>query len=122
MSILTIIPILLTLGSQPDCDGFGICIVEHLTAPAAEECKKYENCIRAELDYVDEELILIVSEHKIGDKAFIKYFTKENFELEKPFTLSDDVCEALACPQGTIIPSGKYPINEENGKIVVRFK
>jgi len=60
-----------------------MCIIENLSPTSGEECDKYENCIRAEMDYADEELVLVVSESKIKDKAFIKYFTKENFELEK---------------------------------------
>jgi hypothetical protein len=94
-----------------------MCIIENLSPTSGEECDKYENCIRAEMDYADEELVLVVSESKIKDKAFIKYFTKENFEPEKDFAISDEVAEALKCPKGTILQKGKYPINEENGKI-----
>lgn len=122
MSILHIIPILLTLGTSPDCDGYGVCILESQTEERSAECQKYENCISAEMDYADRELVLIVSQHKIKDKAFIKYFTKQYFELDKDFLISDELATALDCPQGTIIPQGKYPINEENGKIVVRMK
>lgn len=122
MFIFNIISILLTLGTQPECDGYGMCIIENLTPTSAEECDKYENCIRADMDYAEEEIILIVSESKIKDKAFIKYFTKEHFDLDKDFAVTDEIAEALDCPKGTIIPKGKYPINEESGKIVVRFK
>lgn len=116
------IPILLTLGSQPECDGFGLCILEKQTEETLTECAKYENCIAADMVYEDEVLVLTVAEHKIKDKAYIKYFTKPNFDLEKDFTISDEIAEAIGCPQGTVIEKGKYPINEENGKIVVRFK
>jgi hypothetical protein len=121
MFILHIIPILLTLGAQPECDGFGICILEQVTEVTTTECLKYENCIRADLDYIADEFILTVSESKIKDKAYIKYFTKENFELEKDFTISDELAIALDCPKGSVLPKGKYPINEEHGKIIVRF-
>jgi len=83
---------------------------------------KYENCIQAEMDFVEKELVLIVSQSKIKDKAFIKYFTKENFELEKDFTLPHDITHELNCGANATILKGKYPINEENGKIVVRFR
>jgi len=83
---------------------------------------KYENCIQAEMDFVEKELVLIVSQSKIKDKAFIKYFTKENFELDKDYTLPSEIARELNCAENTTIPKGKYPINEENGKIVVRFK
>jgi hypothetical protein len=122
MSILQIIPILLTLGSQPDCDGYGICILEQQTEEAIKECSKYENCIGAEMDYEDNTIVLIVTEHKIKDKAFIKYFTKESFDLDKDYAITDEMAEAIGCPQGMIIEKGKYPINEDSGKIVVRFK
>jgi hypothetical protein len=122
MTLLTLIPILLTLGSQPDCDGYGICILEQQTEESIKECSKYENCIGAEMDYEDNTIVLIVTEHKIKDKAFIKYFTKEHFDLDKDYVISDEMAQAIGCPQGTIIEKGKYPINEESGKIVVRFK
>jgi hypothetical protein len=122
MTLLTLIPILLTLGSQPECDGFGMCILEQQTEAAIAECSKYENCIRADMDYEDKELILTVTEHKINDKAFIKYFTKEYFDLDKDFVINETMAEAIGCPPGTVIEKGKYPINEEGGKIVVRFK
>lgn len=122
MSILHIIPILLTLGSQPECDGYGLCILEPETEIAVAECIKYDNCIKAELDFKDDEIILIVAEKKINDKAYIKYFTKENFDLDKDFSISDELAAVLECPKGTVLSKGKYPINEENGKIVIRFK
>lgn len=122
MSLLHIIPILLTLGSQPDCDGFGMCIIERESEITISECMKYENCIQAEMDFVEKELILIVSQSKIKDKAFIKYFTKQNFELDKDYTLPQDIAQELNCGTNLTIPKGNYPINEENGKIVVRFK
>jgi hypothetical protein len=122
MSILHIFPILLTLGAQPECDGFGLCILEKQTEAAITECAKYENCILADMVYEDELLVLTVTEHKIKDKAYIKYFTKENFDLDKDFTISDEMAEAIGCPEGTVIKKGDYPINQEGGKIVVRFK
>jgi hypothetical protein len=63
MFLLNIISILLTLGSTPDCDGFGMCILEQRTEQAVETCMKYDNCIEAELDYQDRELLISVS-HK----------------------------------------------------------
>lgn len=120
--LLHIITILLTLGSPPECDGFGMCLIENHSETAQAECMKYENCIEATMDYTDKTLSLIVSQSKIKDKAFIKYFTKETFEVEKTYTLSEDVASSLGCPIGTFIPTGKYPISEENGKIVVRIK
>lgn len=122
MNLLNIISIFLTLGSAPDCDGFGMCIVEPQTEQTAENCLKYENCIQAEMEYLDRELILIVSQNKIKDKAFVKYFTKEYFELDKNYTLPSDIVNSLGCPEETTIEKGKYPINEEDGRIVVRFK
>jgi len=74
------------------------------------------------MDFEDNEIVLIVSQNKINDKAFIKYFTKEKFELDKHVEISDEVTALLDCPKNTTIPKGKYPINEENGKIVIRFK
>ena len=81
MLLFEIIPILLTLGAQPECDGFGMCILEKQTESSIENCLKYDNCIQAEMDYIENEIVLIVSQSKIKDKAFIKYFTKEYFEL-----------------------------------------
>ena len=83
MLLFEIIPILLTLGAQPECDGFGMCILEKQTESSIENCLKYDNCIQAEMDYISNEIVLIVSQSKIKDKAFIKYFTKENFELDQ---------------------------------------
>ena len=80
MILFNIIPILLTLGNAPECDGFGMCILEKQTETSIENCLKYDNCIQAEMDYIENEIVLIVSQSKIKDKAFIKYFTKENFE------------------------------------------
>lgn len=122
MTFFQIIPILLTLGSQPDCEGFGMCILEKQTETSIENCLKYDNCIQAEMEYEDQEIVLIVSQNKIKDKAFIKYFTKENFELDKDYSLPHDIIHELNCGANATIPKGKYPINEENGKIVVRFK
>lgn len=122
MQLLNIISIFLTLGTTPDCDGFGLCIVEPQTEANTENCLKYDNCIQAEMDYQDREVVLVVSQHKIKDKAFIKYFTKEYFELDKNYTLPNDIANSIGCPEGTTIEKGKYPINEENGKIVVRFR
>lgn len=122
MFIIHIIPILLTLGTQPECDGFGMCILEKQTESTVVECQKYDNCISADMDFEDRDIILIVSESKIKDKAFIKYFTKEYFDIDKDFLISEDMANALGCPIGTVIPKGKYPIHEENGKIVVRFR
>ena len=122
MTLLTFIPILLTLGAQPECDGFGMCILEKQTESSIENCLKYDNCIQAEMDYIDNEIVLIVSQSKIKDKAFIKYFTKEYFELDSDFAVPHDIVHELNSGANTIIPKGKYPINEENGKIVVRFK
>ena len=122
MLLFEIIPILLTLGAQPECDSFGMCILEKQTESSIENCLKYDNCIQAEMDYISNEIVLIVSQSKIKDKAFIKYFTKENFELDQSYTIPNDLAISIGCQENTIIPKGKYPINEENGKIVVRFK
>lgn len=119
---LHIIPILLTLGVRPDCDGFGICIIERETEQLRLECQKYENCIPAELDYKDQEIILTVSTNKIQDKAFVKFFTKTHFEIDLDVPILDDIALAIACPKGTVIVKGSYPIDEQNGKIILRFK
>jgi hypothetical protein len=122
MFLLTIISILLTLGSTPDCDGFGMCILEQRTEQAVETCMKYDNCIEAELAYQDRELLISVSHKKMKDNVYIKHFTTEHFRLDKDFTIPYDVADAIACPQELTIPAGKYPIYEEGGKIVVKIK
>jgi len=122
MISLNVIPILLTLGTQPDCEGHGMCILETESESTKNECLKKGNCIQAEMDYSENTIILIVSQSKINDHAFIKYFTKEYFELDRDFGVSGEVATRLGCPNGTLLPKGKYSINEEGGKIVVRFK
>jgi hypothetical protein len=56
-----LILILLTLGTQPECDGFGICEIEKMTEAKLEECSKFENCVLASLDYSESEFTLSVS-------------------------------------------------------------
>lgn len=122
MFLLDIISILLTLGTTPDCDGFGMCILEQKNEQALETCMKYDNCLEAELMYQDHEFIFSISHKKIKDNIYIKHFTTENFRLDKDFSIPIDVADAIACPQGMTIPAGKYPIYEEGGKIVVKIK
>lgn len=122
MTIPSIISILFTLGSQPDCEGYGLCTLEAVTEVSTESCQKTENCILADLDYVDHALVLTVSESKLKDKVFIRYFTKEYFELEKDFYIYNELADQLGAPANTIIPKGKYLISEDRGKIVVRFE
>jgi hypothetical protein len=122
MILFNIISILLTLGTSPDCDGFGMCILEQQTEQALETCMKYDNCLEAELGYQDQELYLYFSQKKMKDNIYIKHFTTENFRLDKDFTIPNDVADAIACPQGLTIPAGKYPIYEEGGKVVVKIR
>ncbi|MCE2962822.1 MAG: hypothetical protein ACK5UE_06510 [Chitinophagales bacterium] len=122
MILFNIISILLTLGTSPDCDGFGMCILEQQTEQALETCMKYDNCLEAELGYQDRELLISVSHKKMKDNIYIKHFTTENFRLDKDFTIPNNVAESIGCPQGLTIPAGKYPIYEEGGKIVVRIR
>ena len=122
MTFLSVIPILLTLGSHPECDGYGICEVERVVETKLADCDRFENCVLANLDYEDAELILSISQSKIKDKTFIKYFTKEHFEIDRDVIISYEIARELNLPAAILIPKGKYPINEEHGKIVVRFK
>jgi hypothetical protein len=122
MILFNIISILLTLGTTPDCDGFGMCILEQRTEQTLETCAKYDNCLEAELAYQDRELYISISHKKMKDNIYIKHFTTEHFRLDKDFTIPNDVADAIACPQGLTIPAGKYPIYEEGGKIVVKIK
>lgn len=122
MFLLNILSILLTLGTTPDCDGFGMCILEQRTEQTAENCLKYDNCLSAELSYTDRTLELYISPKNMKDNIYIKHFTTENFRLDKDFTIPNDVADAIACPQGLTIPAGKYPIYEEGGRIVVKIK
>jgi hypothetical protein len=122
MILFNIISILITLGTTPDCDGFGMCILEQRTEQTLETCFKYENCMEAELSYQDRELYLYFSQKKMKDNIYIKHFTTEHFRLDKNFSIPNDVADALDCPQGLTLPAGKYPIYEEGGKIVVRIR
>lgn len=122
MFLLNIISILLTLGTTPDCDGFGMCILEQKTEQALETCMKYDNCLEAELSYLDGELFISISHKKMKDNVYIKHFTTEHFRVDKDFSIPDDLAMASGSPQGITIAAGKYPLYEENGKIVVRIK
>jgi len=122
MFLLNIISILLTLGTTPDCDGFGMCILEQRTEQALETCMKYDNCLEAELAYQDRELLISISHKKMKDNIYIKHFTTEHFRVDKDFSLPDDLAAASGCPQGITIAAGKYPLFEENGKIVVKIR
>lgn len=122
MFLLNIISILLTLGTTPDCDGFGMCILEQRTDQALETCMKYYNCLEAELIYQDRELFISISHKKMKDNVYIKHFTTEHFRVDKDFSIPDDLAMASGSPQGITIAAGKYPLYEENGKIVVRIK
>lgn len=122
MNLFSIIPILLTLGTSPDCEGFGICTVDPPTEMAVDNCAKLDHCMMADLDYADGEFVLTISQSKLKDKVFIKYFTKEYFTLDKDFYIYNELAAELGAPANSVIPQGKYPISEEHGKIVVRFK
>lgn len=122
MKLFSLIPIILILGSAPDCEGFGFCQVQRESTEVLADCESNTHCVAAQLDYIDGELILVVSQNKISDKAFIKFFTKENFELEKDYALPYPIRTELGFLDQVIIKAGKYPILEEHGKIVVRFK
>jgi hypothetical protein len=63
-----------------------------------------------------------VSQSKIKDKTFVKYFTKEYFDLDKDFIVPYELAKDFNFESAIVIPKGKYAINEEDGKIVVRFK
>ena len=56
------------------------------------------------------------------DNIYIKHFTTEYFRVDKDFSIPGDVASASGCPQGIITPAGKYPLYEENGKIVVKMR
>lgn len=122
MILFNIISILLTLGTTPDCDGFGMCILEQKTVQTLETCMKYDNCLEAELTYQERELTLSVSQKKLKDNIYVKYFTTEHFRLDKDFSIPNDVADAIGCPQGLFLSAGKYPIYEEGGKIVVKIR
>jgi hypothetical protein len=122
MTLLNIISILLTLGTSPDCDGFGVCILEQQTETNKENCLKYDNCLQTEIGYDDKEISLLFSQKNMKDAIYIKHFTTEYFRVDKDFTLPDDIASGVGCPQGTTIPAGKHPIYEEGGKIVVKIK
>ena len=121
MTLLNIISILLTLGSQPECEGFGICHAQLFEKSVAEECTQYENCIKASLAVEENKVVLIVSQKEIQDASFVRYFTKEHFVLAKDYTLPEELCTQLELKEGYTIPKGKYEISEEDGKILVRF-
>lgn len=122
MILFNIISILLTLGTSPDCDGFGMCILEQKTEQALETCIKYDNCLQAEVGYDDREISFFFSQKNMKDAIYIKHFTTENFRIDKDIALPEDINSAIGCPVGTVIPVGKYPIYEEGGKIVVKIK
>lgn len=122
MTLLNIISILLTLGTSPDCDGFGVCILEQQTEANKENCLKYDNCLQAEIDFEDREISLLFSQKNMKDAIYIKHFTTEHFRIDKDFALPDDITAAIGCQAGTAIPAGKYPIYEEGGKIVVKIR
>lgn len=116
MFLLNIISILLTLGTTPDCDGYGLCILEQQT-----EVNK-ENCLQAEISYTDSELSLVVAQKHMKDAVYIKQFTTEYFRIDKDISIPNDIADGIGLPQGRMIPPGKYPIYEEGGKVVVRIK
>jgi hypothetical protein len=121
MTLLHIISILLTLGSQPECEGFGICHTQLYEKSVAEECTQYENCIKASLAVDENQPLLVVSQKEIQDASFVRYFTKEHFVLAKDYTLPEELCTQLELKEGYTIIKGKYEILEEDGKILVRF-
>jgi hypothetical protein len=122
MILFNIISILLTLGTSPDCDGFGMCILEQQTEQTLETCSKYDNCLQAEISYEDKEISFIISHKHMKDAVYIKQFTTEHFRVDKAVAIPDDIATSIGCPAGTIIPAGKYPVYEEGGKVVVKIK
>lgn len=122
MFLLNIISILLTLGITPDCDGYGLCILEQQTEVNKENCLKFDNCLQAEISYTDSELSLVVAQKHMKDAVYIKHFTTEHFRIDKEIAIPSDIADGIGLPQGTVIPPGKYPIYEEGGKVVVRIK
>jgi hypothetical protein len=95
MILFNIISILLTLGTAPDCDGYGMCILEKKTEQTLETCLKYDNCLEAELTYQEREITLSVSHKKMKDNVYVKYFTTEHFRLDKDFSIPNDVADAI---------------------------
>ncbi len=87
MILFNIISILLTLGTSPDCDGFGMCILEQQTEASKEICQKYDNCLEAEISYEEEEISFIVSHKHMKDAVYLKQFTTEYFRMDKDFAL-----------------------------------
>jgi len=122
MILFNIISILLTLGTTPDCDGYGMCILEQRTEANQENCLKYDNCLPADMGYEDGVFELSISHKSMKDAVYIKHFTTENFRVDKDIRIPDDIAQGLGCPIGTVIPVGKYPIYEEGGRVVVRIK
>ena len=121
MTLINLLSIVLTLGSTPDCDGFGICMLQEVTAERTEKCKQNATCITASLARDEQGLMLIVSEKKMPDQVFVKFFTTDHFTLPQDVILAEPIAKSLGYNAALTIPKGKYAITEQDGKIVVRF-
>lgn len=118
MNLDILIRILLTLGSQPNCDGYGVCKIEPLEQIIETKC---ETCVEGNIKNNYKGISITLPMRNIPDKLFIKHFTAEFFIVDADMVLPSDICKQLGLPNGYTIKSGKYPISEDKGQIVLNL-
>jgi hypothetical protein len=119
MIFLNIISILLFFGVSPNCDGYGICRIVH---PITEEVTTCTSCVKASLSAHEGGVAISFSEKEMKDGVFLKYFTKEYFEIYEDYPLPKEIAEKIGYPNGYTLQKGKYNIHEIPTGIVLYIK
>jgi hypothetical protein len=119
MILLDIITVLLFFGVNPACDGYGICRIEHTITEESTTCS---NCVKANLETYEGGISIAFNEKEMKDGVFLKYFTKESFEVYEDYPLPKEIAEKIGFPNGYTIQKGKYSIHELPTGIVLYIK
>ena len=117
MNIINIINIIITLGTSPSCDGLGICNINE----NIENKLSCDLCIEAQLGPHENGLAVAISENKIPDKIFLKYFTTDFFIIKEDVVISKSLTNEFGYSNGYTIKKGKYKIYEDIDRIIIKF-
>lgn len=114
-----IVSVLIFLGINPDCNGYGICRIETNILP---DSLVGENCLKAKIFKTGNGLQVLFGESEMNDRIFLKHFTREYFEVTEDYTLSIDLSKQLGYPEPFTIHKGKYEFHETNSGIELDLK
>src|ERR1043165_9560957 len=81
----------ISLGKNPDCNGFNFCSISANTS-----LPRKENEVLSYINLIDDTHIeFSFIKNTVSDKAFLKYFATGYFLLDEDFALPEEICREI---------------------------